>query len=221
MYARYDITAIEKSISDLFSSLAPDIYGIIEDEAELESATKAIMSLVSSRITGSSYGWLSSLYTSLSTQTLKEPEFQPIANANKFYALDLGNVISTKYKLNITSLESYSKGVNGDFTIQEINRAYGTAAATVGSAALGGILLAVLSGAIDLPLVAIIGGAIAFGLIGGGIAYGYAIPKYNKSRYKQTISEVLASIKDELISWIRSIADFYTQEVENLKATLK
>lgn len=120
------------------------------------------------------------------------------------------------YKLDVKTLNSYKEGM----TVREANRIYASAGAAVGAGAVGGILLGVLSGAVDIPLVVIIAGAVACALIGGGVTYAKIVPTVNKNRYKEALKKFSVELTSELCRWVDSVADFYDAEVSKLKETL-
>ena len=179
-------------------------------------AAQNVMNYVSSKIAAMSRGWLSTEYSELSEKTLAEAVFQTPVNANKFYALELEKKIVGAYKLDVKTLNSYKEGM----TVREANRIYASAGAAVGAGAVGGILLGVLSGAVDIPLVVIIAGAVACALAGGGVTYAKIVPNVNKNRYKEALRKFSVELTSELCQWVDSVADFYDAEVSKLKETL-
>ena len=206
---------IEKKIEELINSMRPTLMEMVDNATTSEMATNNIMNFVSGKVTTAARGFLSTLYYELEENTLKEDVFQNPVNVNKFYKLDLKKRITEVYKFNINKLDSYKKGVS----FQEINKIYATAGGAAGSAAVGGMLLKILSGAIEIPFIVIIAGSVACALAGGGLTYTTYVPNENKKRYKHALNRFLNNLKDELCRWIKSICEFYYKQVEQLKAS--
>lgn len=203
-------------IEDLFVELNEEVEHIVKFSATSDMATKQIMDCVSSKITASSKSYIATLYSALSKATLKEADFEDDVNANKFYALNLRQKLAEKYQFSICNLDSYSKGL--DF--KEINQLYASAAVSVGSAAVGGILLGVLSGVVHIPMVVIIAGAVLAGIGGGCYTYFKYIPEKDKKNYIAAVNFFMKNLKNELLHWVDAVVTFYNQQVDNLKKSL-
>jgi len=203
-------------INKLFVDLKEEVAEVVDTSITPEMATQSIMELVSSKIAASSQGYMVDLYGELSRKTLSEEIFQDPANANKFYELNMRQKISDAYKFDVQDLNSYSTGV--DF--KEINRVYVSAGAAVGSAAVSGILLGVLSGLVDLPFAVVIAGAVLVGVGVGAATYCKVVPEKNKVNFKKAVSAFMISLEAELLKWVDEVVKFYNQMVDELKATL-
>lgn len=208
--------SVKDMISKQINAMMPELEKMVDHATSSEMAAQNVMNYVSSKIAAMSRGWLSTEYSELSEKTLAEAVFQTPVNANKFYALELEKKIVGAYKLDVKTLNSYKEGM----TVREANRIYASAGAAVGAGAVGGILLGVLSGAVDIPLVVIIAGAVACALIGGGVTYAKIVPTVNKNRYKEALKKFSVELTSELCRWVDSVADFYDAEVSKLKETL-
>ncbi len=195
-------------------AMIPELEEIASHSASPEMTIQNILRFIASRVTALSSGWLSSVYSELSKKTLSEPAFSSPENANKFYDLELELKILDAYKLNIKDLDSYQRGLS----VNEVNRIYATAGVAVGTGAVGGILLGVLSGVVRIPLVVIIAGAVVCALAGGCATY-MAVPKVNQTRYHEAITHMIADLCAELGSWLDSIANYYDVEVKKLIST--
>ncbi len=207
---------VKEMISERINHMVPELERMVDHAASSEMATQNIMNYVSSKVTAMSRGWLSTLYSELSEKTLSGSEFQTPANANKYYALELEQKIIDAYKLDIKTINAYKNGM----TVHEVNKVYATAGATVGTGSVGGILLGVISGAVDIPLVVIIAGAVVCALIGGGVTYTKIVPNVNKVRYKEALKTFSEDLIAELCCWIDSVADYYSKEVSDLRKSL-
>lgn len=203
-------------IEKLFVEMNEEVSEIANTSPTSVIATQEIMEYVSSKISASSKGYMIDLYGELSKKTLSEKIFEDSANANKFYELNMRRKISDAYQFDVKDLNSYNAGV--DF--KEINRAYASAGAAAGTAAVGGILLGALSGVVHIPMVVIIAGAVLAGLSAGGVTYTKVVPEKNKSNFKEAVDAFMNSLKIELLNWVDNVVKFYNQKVEELKATL-
>ncbi len=207
---------VKALISELFAEMNEDVDEIIQNAPTTEAATAEVMHYVSSTLTAAAESYLVDLYSALSKQTLKEDLFKDPANANRFYELNLRQQISESYQLDIQGLEAYRKGV--DFTA--IKDGYTTAAAAAGSAAVGGILLKMLSGIIHVPLVVVIAGALLCGVVGGGIAHCKVVPEKNKEEFSRAVHAFMRDLEQDMLRWVDAIGTFYNEKVEALKKTL-
>ena len=202
-------------IDKMFLKINADVSKIIENSSNAEIATQQIMETVSNKITVAIQGYMIDIYSELSKVTLLEPIFQKPENANKFYGLNLRQKISQAYQFDIQDLRAYTEGIS----YKEIGKTYATAGAVVGSAAVGGILLGILSGTVHLPMVVVIAGAVVCGITGGKVA-DMKIDNINRDRYKNTIMIFMRSLKDDLIKWVDDVIAFYNQEVSKLQGSL-
>ena len=202
-------------INDLFVDINSEVNRIVKPSPNTDSATQQIMEIASSKITAAIQGYMIDIYRDLSKQTLYDEIFKSPENANKFYELNLRQQISDAYQFDIQDLRSYTKGIS----YKEINKTYAVAVSSVGSAAVGGILLGVLSGLVNLPMVVVIAGAIACGIAGGVVANSQVDIK-NKEKYKNAVNSFMNSLKNDLIKWVDDVIDFYNKKVNDLKASL-
>ena len=207
---------VKRHIGELFVEMNGEIASIIRTSPTSAIATRSIMEYVSSKIAATSQGYMADIYGELSKKTLSEKIFENPANANKFYELNIRQKISDAYQFDVKDLNAYNAGV--DF--KEINRAYASAGAAAGTAAVGGIILGALSGVVHIPMVVIIAGAVLAGLSAGGVTYTKVVPEKNKSNFKEAVDAFMNSLKMELLNWVDNVVKFYNQKVEELKATL-
>lgn len=207
---------VKNMIYDLFAEMNGRLDDIIRTSTTADMATKRIMEYVSSTVASNSLGYISALYSSLSKKTLREEVFQNTENANKFYELGLRKILVEAYEFDVESVSAYKAGI--DF--KEINRMYASAGAAVGSAAVGGILLGVLSGIVDIPMVVIIAGAVLAGVAAGGVTYAKIVPEKNKKQYAASVFSFMKELESSMINWVDDVVKFYDQRVEELKRTL-
>lgn len=207
--------SIKVEIHSLFIEIEKEVKHMVDASPNLDMATKAIMEYLSSIITAKSKGYIFSLYSVLSKEALKDPVLSPIENANKFYELDLRKKIYDAYQFDVINLNLYKNGI--DF--KEINAAFSSAASAAGTASIGGLLMAALSGTVDIPLALIIAGALLAG-IGGGVAGYRKASILNKSRFRASVQQFLGELEKEMIRWVDMLTDCFNQEVETLKKSL-
>ena len=207
---------VKNYIKELFEELNTAVTNIVETIPDTDMATQHIMETVSGRVTAATEGYVFDLYSLLSKDTLKEEIFQDAANANRFYELNLKKQIADAYQFNIQSLEAYSMSL--DF--KEINRTYATAAAAVGTAAAGGILLGILHGLVHIPFAVVIAGAVLAGIGGGSVTYMKIVPEKNKEGFQTAVNRFMEDLEQELLNWVDDVVNFYGQKVEELKQSL-
>ena len=207
---------VKAHIKELFITMNDEVTNMVQNSYSSEKATKDIMQYVSGKIASTSRGYMSTLYSALSDQTLQEPIFQNVDNANKFFNLELDKKIVDAYKFDGKDSAVFEKGLS----LHEINRVYASAAAGVGTATVGGILLGVLSGTVDIPVVGIIAGAIVAGLAGCGVTYCKVVPDINKQRFIEAVKAFMADLEQEMYKWVDGVVEFYNKQVEELKKTL-
>lgn len=185
---------------------------VVQNAYSLEKANQDIMRYVSGEIASASYGYLSTLYTTLSDETLKEPVFQDVYNSNKFFDLELDKKIVDTYKLDRKNSSFFQETLD----VREVNRTCTSAATGVGTAVVGGALLA----AIDIPVIGIIAGAIIVGLAGGSVTYCKIIPDMNKQRLLEAVKPFMADLEKKMDKWVDEIVAFYYTQVDELKKSL-
>lgn len=207
---------VKNHIKGLFEELNTEVTNIVETIPDTDMATQHIMETVSGRVTAATEGYVFDLYSLLSKETLKEEIFQDAANANRFYELNLKKQIADAYQFNIQSLKAYSTSL--DF--KEINRTYATAAAAVGTAAAGGILLGILHGLVHIPFAVVIAGAFLAGIGGGSVTYMKIVPEKNKEGFQTAVNRFMDDLEQELLNWVDDVVNFYNQKVAELKQSL-
>ena len=211
------VADIKLNIGVSMKMLYDESVKIVETSSSVDDATKAVMSHISLTIAAKSRGYIAGIYTSLLEETLALPEFKDnIDNQNKLFDLRLEDKIIHSYNFDTSDSAAYRAGLD----YQEINRTYTSAAVAAGSATAGGILLGVLSGAVDIPVFVIIAGAVLCGLGGGAVSYCKVVPDKNKKRFEDSIRNLLSVMDGELRSWVDGVVAFYHKEVDALRATL-
>lgn len=206
---------VKTYIKELFATMSPEVSKMVNNSMSSEKATEDIIRYVSSKIASASRGYMATIYSTLSDETLKEPIFQDLDHSNKFFDLELDKKIVEAYKFDIKELPTFNKR----FDVKEINRAYTTAVTGVGTAAVGGVLLGVLSGLVGISIIRIIAGAVLAGLVGSGVAYFKVVPDINKQRFLEAAEVFMKNLESEMYHWVDGVIDFYNAKVEELKMT--
>lgn len=210
---------VNSSIKELFSVMNDRVADIIKKSSSSDAAAKKIVTYVSGEIAAKSYGYMSTLYTSLSDKTLQETVFQNVDNANQFYDLDLRGRITDAYKFDRNDPAIYQSGM--DF--KDISPKYTSLAGGLGTVALADVLLGVLTMKHDIPLWMVITGVVAACLVGCGaacVAYYKVVPRINKRRYLKAVQKIMADLEQEMYKWVDGVVDFYNTQVDELKKTL-
>ena len=207
---------VKDAIRSLCKEMGEKVEGIVTSSRTADQATKAILDYVPLKVAAAVEGYIIDLYKALSDETLGEPIFQSAANANRFYALQIRRKIAAAYRFDVKDLQGYIKGK--DFN--EMNTLYSSVAAGAGGAAVGGVLLEVLSVTVKpIPVTGIIAGTFLFGFASAGI-YSSA-SKIKKKDYREAVQTFMDDLEQELIKWVDSVIDFYNDAVNKLKATLQ
>ncbi len=206
---------VKVNISILFNEMNEEVEKILRDSHNSNQATATLLDYVPEKIAMAAEGYMIDLYQSLSEKTLSEDIFQDATNANKFYALQLRQKISTAYRFDVKDLQEYIEGKSFD----EINKLYTNVAIGVGGALVGGVLLGLLSGTVvHIPVVGIIAGAILTGLVSYGVSLNSSNTK--KKDYSNAVRSFMADLEEELNEWVDGVIAFYEKNVNDLKATL-
>lgn len=206
---------VKTYIKELFVTMNQEVSEMVSNSISSEKATEDIMRYVSSKLVAASYGYMSTIYSTLSDKTLKEPIFQDLDYANKFFDLELDKNILDAYKFTVTDSPTFNKRLD----IKEINGFYSTAMTGVGTAVVGGILLSALSGSLKIPTIGIVAGAMVVGLVGSGIAHFKVVPDINKKRLIEAAKVFMKNLENDMYHWVDSVIDFYNAKVEELKKT--
>ena len=210
------VEKVNTHVKNLFTTMDDEVEQMVNTTFSPEATATEIMEYVSKRLSSATNGYISTLYSSLSSETLQEAAFQSAKNANAFYDLELDEKMIECCKFDRKKSKKKKKGIE----VHELNRVNTTVAAGVGTAAVGGALLAGLSCVVDIPVGGIISGAIAVGLAGSGITYCKIVPDINKQRLMDAVKSFMAELEDEMFKWVDEVVAYYNKQVEELKKTL-
>ena len=198
---------LKQEIREMFCELEKEVALIIETSKTLDVATNNIVRYVASKITTESEGYVVELYTELVTRLKDEEYFQKPENLNSFYRLNLREKLNTMYQFDIESLESYKKGIE----FKEVKALYTSASIAAGVLAVGGVLKYLLTSCINVPIVAIIAGAVIAG-IGSFMMYS----QRNKNEYRNAVIKYLNDLENEILDWLCDIEVYFESQVRTL-----
>lgn len=205
---------VKAEIHLLLDSLTKKACKIAKETADFEDATNKIMRLVSRELNERTTGYLGDIYTTLKEYTLAEEFFiDDASHANAFHDLELGSKILDSYMFGASDFNSYSK-VKG---ITEVKNIYLGIGASVGTMAVGGILLKALHQATTIPFIILIAGAIVVGLA----AYFQGGSLINKHKFSHAVKSYMKDLEKELIKWIDGIEEYYQSQVNGLKKSIE
>ena len=201
---------LELQIDELFSELYKKVDEIIVTSKTYKTALERITNTIASIVATESEGYIVDLYTSLVDDIKKDDYFKNPNHLNDFYRLNLREELNEKYNFEITSLDSYKKGIEFD----EINNLYATAGAAAGTLAVGGILKFAISGIVNIPFIVIIAGA-----VGAALVVNKAIIIQNKKEFKIVVDKFLKDMEHEIIDWLNDVADYFQSRVNSLRGS--
>jgi hypothetical protein len=191
-------------IEKTFSEMRARITEIEREAGDRERIATAICDYVSAFIAAESKSLASSLYTKLSEETLGKEPFITARNQNKFYEKDIWAMIFDKYSFAIQEKIDY----------KQVNENIDALPVPLGAASFGIILSIALSKAIIIPIALI---------VAGGLYYFIRENKKtaNTDNFVFAIDSYLESIKSGLMVWFEHIENFYHEQVEEVKVSLK
>ncbi|NQX62594.1 hypothetical protein [Paenibacillus qinlingensis] len=194
---------IENNVNILIDEIAKEIANIKVSSKNYDVTTREICSYVSSKVAAQCKGLMSTLYTELSSETLKGEIFKDNANKNKFYDLDLRSHIYEKYNFEPANKINF-KAANSQLVALGI---------PVGVFGIGVALTLSLSNIIVIP-VALVVAVLLYPVIKKGL------DSFNKQQYYATVQKYMNGLKIELLSWFDSIQTYYLKQVDELIKTL-
>ena len=199
---------LESDISLLFCELRKEVEEIIDTSNTYKIASEMIVDIISSKIATESKGYVIDLYISLVNDIKNDDYFKNPNHLNDFYRLNLREDLNNKYNFDITSLDTYKKGIEFD----EINNLYATAGAAAGTLTVGGILKYTICGIVNIPLIVIIAGAAAVALV-----VNKAISIKNKNEFKRVVDKFLKDMESDILNWLDDIANYFQDRVSSLR----
>jgi hypothetical protein len=198
------VEALMPSIKKLFENIRSEVSGIEQNTSQKENVIKAVCDYVTQTLTAESKSLLSSFYSILIDETLKqEPFLNNTRNKNKFYRCDIISTIYKKYNFSVTKDINYKLEYNKYSSLP-------IPAITVG---IGIILSIALSKVIIIPVSLV---------IAGGLYYFISeqSKEKNKHEFKAAINSYLDSAESEFRIWFEKIEEYYNEQIKELIFTL-
>lgn len=199
---------LQAHVKAMFRELKHKSNDIIETSPSCEIALNRIMKSVSSTVSAESEGYIAEMYSALASRIKKEEFFQDPVRLDAFYRLNLREELNNKFHFEIDSLDAYKKGI--DF--KEADRIYYSVGLGAGTFAVGGILKFALAGAVDIPFIVILAGALAVACI----AYFKMVPERNKSGFKRAVEKFLENLENEILDWLVAVEGYLEKQVRTL-----
>lgn len=195
---------IKNKIEVLIDEISNEVANMKLSPNDFDVNTRQICSFVSSKITSTCKGLMSTLYTELSCETLKSDFFKDNTNANRFYDLDLRSHIYEKYNFE----PEYKINFNA------INSQLVAIGIPLGIAGIGVALSLSITEPIVIP-VALVVCALLYPVIKK------RLDSVNKQQYDTIVEKYIKDLKNELILWFDSIETYYKKQVDELIETLE
>lgn len=146
---------------------------------------------------------ITKVYNLMADRTLAEPMFQNANNGAAFYKMDVEEELNEKFNFEITSKIEYEEKGN------KINIWFVDVVITV----IGGVISISLKKASPIIVAVVIAGIMT------------VINKNKENNKKEDLTalvkEYLESVKQSLLSWVDSIAEYYDERVNELKKELE
>ncbi len=146
---------------------------------------------------------ITKVYNLMADRTLAEPMFQNANNGAAFYKMDVEEELNEKFNFEIPSKIEYEESE------RKINEWIAAGIITI----IGGVISISLKKASPIIAAVVIAGIMT------------VINKNKENNKKEDLTalvkEYLESVKQSLLSWVDSIAEYYDKRVEELKSQLK
>lgn len=193
---------IEQHINKLINVILSEAKNSIELGVSKEQIIDDVVKMTVNKFTPESKMLISSLYNMLMEKTLQESIFNNSQNEASFYEINIFKELNEKFNFEIPSKIDYEESE------RKINEWITAGIITV----VGGVISISIKKAYP-----IIGAIVIAGII-------TVINKNKENNRKEdltaTINAYLESVKQSLLSWVDSIAEYYDKRVNELKEKL-
>ena len=199
---------IEDYIENLITGLKVSARKYYNSGLTDKQIIEKITSITVNKLTVESKMILSSTYNMLLEQTMKKPEYSDAERKAAFYRLDILGNINKKFTFEVPNQINYEESRN------EVNKwIIGGACAAV--AAGGGVSLRFKS---LIPIGIAVGAVVIAGIIIAIMSYilGDNQDK-GSSDIRSVINQYYAEVQKALLSWVRSIEDYYDKCVADIE----
>ena len=203
MLSKEEKNKIEEHIAKLTNDILSDARNSVNSGVSKKKIIDDCIMYTVSKFTPESKMLLSSVYNMLMERTLKEEFFTNSHNKASFYEMNIFKELNEKFNFEIPSKIEYEEKEN------KINIWFVDVVITV----IGGVISISLKKASP-----IIGAVVIAGIM--------TVINKNKENNKKEdltalVKEYLESVKQSILSWVDSIAEYYDKRVEELKSQLK
>ena len=203
MLSKEEKKKIEEHIAKLTNDILSDAINSINSGVSKKKIIDDCIMYTVSKFTPESKMLLSSVYNMLMERTLKEEFFTNSHNKASFYEMNIFKELNEKFNFEIPSKIEYEESE------RKINEWIAAGIITI----IGGVISISLKKASPIIVAVIIAGIMT------------VINKNKENNKKEDLTalvkEYLESVKQSLLSWVDSIAEYYDKRVEELKSQLK
>ena len=203
MLTKEEKNKIEEHIAKLTNDILSDAINSVNSGVSKKKIIDDCIMYTVSKFTPESKMLLSSVYNMLMERTLKEEFFTNSHNKASFYEMNIFKELNEKFNFEITSKIEYEESE------RKINEWIKAGIITI----IGGVISISLKKASPI-LVAVV--------IAGIMTVINKNKENNKKEYLTAlVKEYLESVKQSLLSWVDSIAEYYDERVNELKKELE
>ena len=203
MLSKEEKKKIEEHIAKLTNDILSDTINSVNSGVSKKKIIDDCIMYTVSKFTPESKMLLSSVYNMLMERTLKEEFFTNSHNKASFYEMNIFKELNEKFNFEIPSKIEYEESE------RKINEWIAAGIITI----IGGVISISLKKASPIIVAVIIAGIMT------------VINKNKENNKKEDLTalvkEYLESVKQSLLSWVDSIAEYYDKRVEELKSQLK
>lgn len=203
MLSKEEKNKIEEHIAKLTNDILSDARNSINSGVSEKKIIDDCIMYTISKFTPESKMLLSSVYNMLMERTLKEEFFTNSHNKASFYEMNIFKELNEKFNFEIPSKIEYEEKGN------KINIWFVDVVITV----IGGVISISLKKASPIIVAVVIAGIMT------------VINKNKENNKKEDLTalvkEYLESVKQYLLSWVDSIAEYYDERVNELKKELE
>lgn len=203
MLSKEEKNKIEEHIAKLTNDILSDTINSVNSGVSKKKIIDDCIMYTVSKFTPESKMLLSSVYNMLMERTLKEEFFTNSHNKASFYEMNIFKELNEKFNFEIPSKIEYEEKGN------KINIWFVDVVITV----MGGVISISLKKASPIIVAVVIAGIMT------------VINKNKENNKKEDLTalvkEYLESVKQSLLSWVDSIAEYYDERVNELKKELE
>lgn len=203
MLSKEEKKKIEEHIAKLTNDILSDTINSVNSGVSKKKIIDDCIMYTVSKFTPESKMLLSSVYNMLMERTLKEEFFTNSHNKASFYEMNIFKELNEKFNFEILSKIEYEEKGN------KINIWFVDVVITV----IGGVISISLKKASPIIVAVVIAGIMT------------VINKNKENNKKEDLTalvkEYLESVKQSLLSWVDSIAEYYDERVNELKKELE